>query len=105
MLTSFSVVPSTGTQTAGSAFSVTITALDQSGYTFPGLIGPQAIVFSGPANSPNGTTPVYPSPVNFTSGIATATNGVKLSNAQTTNLTATLTRHRGGSRGPRPTSQ
>ena len=84
VLTSFSVVPSTTTPTAGSAFTVTITALDQSGNTFPGLTGPQTIVFSGPANSPNGTKPIYPSPVSFTGGVATATNGVTLYDAQTT---------------------
>ena len=95
VLTSFSVVPSTTTPTAGSAFSVTITALDQSGNTFPGLTGPQTIVFSGPANSPNGTKPIYPSPVTFTGGVATATNGVTLYDAQTTTLTATLTTAQG----------
>ena len=95
-LTSF-LVSNPGTQTAGGAFSVTITALDQSGFTFPGLIGAQAIAFSGPANSPSGTPPVYPATVNFTNGIGTAT-GIKLFNASTTtNLTASLTGATGSS--------
>jgi hypothetical protein len=85
-LTSFAVVPATNTPTAGSAFNVTITALDQAGYTFA-LTGSQTIAFSGPSNSPNNTAPAYPSSVTFSSGVGTAS--VKLYDAQTTTLTAT----------------
>ena len=88
-LTSFRVVGPTGNQTAGTAFSVTVTGLDQSGFTYTGLTGTQTISFSGPANSPNGTPPAYPPTMNFTLGVATATNGVTLYDAQTTTLTAT----------------
>ena len=88
-LTSFKVVGPTGNQTAGTAFSVTVTGLDQSGFTYTGLTGTQTISFSGPANSPNGTPPTYPPTMNFTLGVATATNGVTLYDAQTTTLTAT----------------
>ena len=87
-LTSFKVSPQTTTPTAGTAFNVTITALDQSGYTFPGLTGTQSIVFSGPSKSPNGTAPVYPATVSFSGGVGTAS--VTLYDAQTTTLTASL---------------
>ena len=86
-LTSFSVTPSTNNPTAGTAFNVTITALDQSGFTFPGTTGAQTIAFSGPANSPNGHAPTYPASVSFTNGVGTAS--VTLFDAQTTTLTAT----------------
>ena len=86
-LTSFKVVPATNTPTAGTPFNVTITGLDQSGFTFPGLTGPQTIAFSGPSNSPNGTAPIYPATVTFAAGIGTAS--VTLYDAQTTKLTAT----------------
>ena len=86
-LTSFKVVPATNAPTAGTPFNVTITGLDQSGFTFPGLTGTQTIAFSGPANSPNGTTPIYPASVSFTGGVGTA--AVTLYDAQTTHLTAT----------------
>ncbi len=65
-LTSFKVSPQTTTPTAGASFNVTITALDQSGFTFPGLTNAQAIAFSGPSNSPSGKAPLYPATVNFT---------------------------------------
>ena len=86
-LTSFRVTPSTGTPTAGSAFSVTVTALDQAGGTFAGLSGAQSVAFSGPANAPNSTAPTYPGSVTFTNGVGTAS--VTLFDAQTTTLTAT----------------
>src|SRR6202043_1077893 len=67
-LTSFKVVPATNNPTAGSPFNVTITGLDQSGFTFPGLTGTQTVTFSGPSNSPNGTAPIYPANVTFAGG-------------------------------------
>ena len=51
--------------------------------------GAQSIVFSGPANGPNGTTPVYPATVTFTNGVGTA-SAIKLYKAGATTLTATL---------------
>ena len=86
-LTSFKVVPASNTQTAGTAFNVTITALDQSGYTFPGFTGSQAITFTGPATSPNGHAPSYPATINFSGGVGTGS--ITLYDAQTTTLTAT----------------
>ena len=94
-LTSFKVVSTTNNPTAGSPFNVTITGLDQSGFTFPALTGTQTIAFSGPSSSPNGHAPTYPASVSFTGGIGTA--AVTLYDAQTTTLTATLSSTQQGS--------
>jgi hypothetical protein len=53
------VVTSPGTQTAGTAFSITITAKSGAS-TDTSYTGSRCLVFSGPANSPNSTAPVYP---------------------------------------------
>ena len=76
-----------GTQTAGTAFNVTITAIDAYGNTATGYAGAKAVTFSGPANSPNGHAPTYPASVTFAAGVGTAS--VTLFDAQTTTLTAT----------------
>jgi hypothetical protein len=84
---SFSV-PTPSTQTAGSSFELTLTALDAYGNTATGYAGSKAISFSGPANSPNGKTPSYPAAVSFTAGVGTA-KPITLYNASaTTTLTA-----------------
>ena len=75
--------------TAGSSFTVTITATDAVGNTVTTFGGQQALQFSGPALSPNGTVPVYPGTVNFTAGVGIAT--ISLFDAQTTTLTAGTT--------------
>ncbi len=78
----------TGTQTAGTSFAVTITAKLPSGPTDTSYSGAKSVVFSGPANSPNGTAPTYPATVTFTNGAGTAT--ITLFNAApSTTLTAT----------------
>ena len=82
-------VANPGTQTAGTAFSETITAADPYGNTASGYTGNQTLTFSGPANSPNGKSPTYPGSVNFTNGVGTAT--ITLYDAQTTTLTAAAT--------------
>jgi hypothetical protein len=80
---SFSV-PTPSTQTAGSPFELTLTALDAYGNTATGYAGSgKVITFSGPASSPNGKAPVYPASVSFTSGVGTA-KGITLFNASTT---------------------
>jgi hypothetical protein len=81
-------VANPGSQTAGAPFRNTVTALDQYGNTAAGYSGDQAIVFSGPAASPNGVAPNYPVSVTFTSGVGTPA-GITLVNAETTRLTAT----------------
>ncbi len=74
-------VANPGTQTAGTAFTATITATDSSGNAFTGTLIP---TFSGPSNSPNGTAPSYPSSVVFTNG--NATPSITLFDAQSTTL-------------------
>jgi hypothetical protein len=81
-------VANAGGQTAGTAFSDTITAIDASGNTATSYSGSQALAFSGPANSPDGTAPTYPATVSFTAGVGTAA-GITLTDAQNTTLTAT----------------
>ena len=72
-------IPTPGTQTAGTQFTVSITAKDAYGNTAAGYTGSQCLTFSGPGASPNGTLPTYPaqgscgagqSAVTFTSGVA-----------------------------------
>ncbi len=81
------VVSASSSATAGTAFSVTITAEDSSGNAVTSYTGSQSLNFSGPSSAPNGTAPAYPSSVSFSSGVDTAS--VTLYHAQTTTLTAT----------------
>jgi large repetitive protein len=81
-------VANPGNQTVADPFSDTITAVDGYGNTVTSYSGPQTLVFSGPANAPNGAVPTYPSSVTFANGIGNATN-ITLFDAQTTSLTAT----------------
>ena len=53
-------VANPGTQTAGTAFSVTINALDAWGNAAPSYTGTQVLTFSGPANAPDGHGPGLP---------------------------------------------
>lgn len=84
-------VGSIAQQTAGSAFSVTITA-KAGNVTDTTYNGVQSLVFSGPSAAPDGTAPTYPSTatsVTFTNGVGTAT-GIKLYEADpATTLTVT----------------
>ena len=80
-------VANPGTQTAGVAFSETITAHDTYGNVATGYAGSQAITFTGPSNSPNATPPTYPATVNFALGVGTPS--ITLVKAQSTTLTAT----------------
>ena len=81
------VVAAPGSATAGAAFSVTLTGEDAAGNTVVAFTGSQAIAFSGPSTSPNGTSPSYPASVSFSGGVGTAS--VTLYDAQSTTLTAT----------------
>jgi hypothetical protein len=83
---SFSVATPT-TQTAGTAFNVTVTALDASGNTATGYTGAHTITFTGPAKSPSGASPTYPASLGFANGAGTAS--ITLVDAQSTTLTAT----------------
>jgi hypothetical protein len=82
---SFSV-PTPATQTAGSAFEETLTALDAYGNTATGYAGAKTIAFSGPSSSPNSTAPKYPASVSFSSGVGKAS--ITLYKAEPTTLTA-----------------
>jgi hypothetical protein len=78
-----------GTRTAGAAFSVSITALDQWSNVATGYAGSKSIVFSGPGNSPapSNAPPTYPGSVTFAAGLASPS--VTLFKAENTSLTAT----------------
>ena len=68
-----------GSVTAGTAFTATITALDQLGYTYTGLNGSQPASWSGTAtNAPNNWTPTLPSSVTFVNGVASGSNAPSL---------------------------
>lgn len=71
-----------GTQTAGTSFTLVITAKDTYGN---GVAGSQALTFSGPAESPNKTKPTYPSSATFASGEGKAS--ITLTDAQSTTVT------------------
>ncbi|HTA37095.1 MAG TPA: hypothetical protein VK761_10295, partial [Solirubrobacteraceae bacterium] len=79
--------PTPSTQTAGTAFGLTLTAKDAYGNVATSYTGPQSIAFTGPATSPAGKAPAYPSSVNFTAGVGTAQ--LTIYDAGTTTLTAT----------------
>ena len=91
----FVLSAATTTPTAGLADNLTITAVDADGITVTGYTGTgKCIVFTGPANSPNGNAPVYPVPsgcaagqsaVSFSSGVA-ATVPFTLYNASTSTV-------------------
>jgi alpha-tubulin suppressor-like RCC1 family protein len=83
-------------QTAGTPFSVSLTAKDAYGNTTTGYTGNgKCIVFSGPANSPDGHVPVYPaqgscaagqSSVNFTNGVSNPNPSITLYRATPSTL-------------------
>jgi len=73
--------------TAGVAFTETVKAMDNYGNPVTTYSGSKAIAWSGPSNSPNNTSPRYPSSVGFTNGAGAAS--ITLVAAGTTTLTAT----------------
>lgn len=90
-------VANVGAQVAGTAFGVTLTAVDAYGNPTadPNYDGGtnHTFTWSGPVNAPKGQSPVYGSAattVSFTSGVGTAAN-ITLYNAASTVLTATET--------------
>jgi hypothetical protein len=103
-------IPTPATQTAGIAFSVSITGKDAYGNTATGYTGSQCLIFSGPGASPNGTPPTYPprgacaagqSAVTFTNGVAAAVPITLYNPSTSTVLTATdAPSGKNGSTGP-----
>jgi hypothetical protein len=92
------VLPTPSTQSAGTAFDETVTAVDAYGNTASGWTpGARCVTFSGPSASPDAATPIYPAAgacpegdnsLTFdASGQATAS--ITLFDAGTTTLTAT----------------
>ncbi len=78
-------------QTAGSSFNATLTAHDEYGNVATGYAGAKTLSWSGPANSPSGHAPEYPTTattVTFTSGVGKATT-IKLFDVQSTALRVT----------------
>ncbi len=88
-------VANPGTQVAGTAFNLSITAQDLYNNTVTGYTGSKSLTFSGPGSAPNGTAPSYPSSVSF--GVGTASPSVTLSKAQATTLTVSDGTHTGTS--------
>jgi hypothetical protein len=86
--TTFSIsAPTPASPTAGSNFTVTLTAQLAGGGTDTTYAGTRTITFSGPANSPSGSTPIYPANVTFANGVGTAT--ITLYDAGSNTLNAT----------------
>jgi prepilin-type N-terminal cleavage/methylation domain-containing protein len=79
--------PTPASPTAGTSFTVTLTAQLSGGGTDTTYGGTRTITFSGPSSSPSGSAPVYPANVSFTNGVGTAT--ITLYNAASTTLNAT----------------
>lgn len=86
--TTFTVsAPTPAAPTAGSSFTVTLTAQLVGGGTDTTYGGTRTITFSGASNSPWGFTPTYPATVTFTNGVGVAT--ITADNAGSTTLNAT----------------
>jgi hypothetical protein len=62
---------STPAPTAGVNFPETVTGQDQWGNTATSVTGNQSVTWSGPHNSPNGTSPSMPTTLVFSNGVAT----------------------------------
>jgi hypothetical protein len=74
-------------QTAGTPFNITLTAVDGDHYKDTTYTGSKTVTYSGPANAPGGATPTYTTTVTFTSGQATSV-ATTLVDAQSTTITA-----------------
>jgi hypothetical protein len=84
--TSFSL-PTPSEQTAGTAFNVKVTAIDEWGNTAKSYAGVKAVAWSEPSSSPSGQAPSYPATVTFAAGAGTA-SAIKLYDAQSPTLKA-----------------
>lgn len=83
----FKVTVPSGTRTAGTAFTATLTATTNGVTTDTSYSGVKTITFSGPANAPSGTAPSYPATVTFAAGVGSAS--ITLYAAESTTLAAT----------------
>jgi len=103
LLHTFAVVPDSTTETAGTAFNVRLTALDEYQNVDTNFTGAQCVTFSGPDHAPNAAILKYPVPrracatgssaVTFASGYLDGPKilSVTMFDAETANLSATLT--------------
>jgi len=86
----FGVTPSTVTPTAGTGFTVDLTAYDAYGNVVGSgpnnYTGTKCITFSGPANSPNADKPIYPAAVSC----GTGNSSIDFSNGSATGLSVTF---------------
>jgi hypothetical protein len=83
-----------GTETAGTAFSVTITAKDIEGNTATGYTGSHNIIWTWTANnSPNETEPTMAgtADLDFSAGAVTVTGFILTNSSETPTITATAT--------------
>jgi hypothetical protein len=81
------VVTVSGTKTAGTPFTVSITATTDGTTTDTAYTGVHALTMTGPPNSRNGDAPTLPPSVTFASGVGTAT--ITLFDATTATLNVT----------------
>ncbi len=76
-----------GTHTAGSSFTASITATTDGTTVDTSYFGSKAVTFSGPSASPSGVAPAYPAIVVFTAGVGSAS--ITLSAAESVTLDVT----------------
>ena len=79
---------SVSSQTAGTAFNITLTAVDANN-NIAAFSGSKTVSYSGPANAPGGASPTYTTNVTFTSGQASSL-ATTLVDAQTTTITPSI---------------
>lgn len=78
--------------TAGTSFTVTLTARDTFNNTATSYTGAHTIAWSGPSSAPNGAAPTLPATsVSFTSGVSTTTLTATLVKVESATLTASAT--------------
>jgi hypothetical protein len=82
----FIVTTSAGNKTAGTAFTVTVTATTDGTTTDTSYFGFKSIDFTGPSQAPSGASPTYPNFVFFWFGVGTA--NVTLVDAESATLSA-----------------
>lgn len=86
----FLVSPSTSTPTAGTPFTVSLTAQDSGGATATSYTGSETIAWSGANTSPGGNAPSYPTTtVAFANGVSTTPLTITLYASGLNTITAT----------------
>jgi hypothetical protein len=83
----FIVSAGAGNKTAGTPFTVTLTATTNGFTTDTSYVGVKTITFSGPGTAASGTAPTYPATVTFVAGVGSAS--VTLYKVESPTLNAT----------------